>query len=104
MSFELSLSSMSKDDSDDSRYTMSLDLPASPEYHPGSSKDVPVVTALVYADGTAVPYVLGVNEEDEDDLDKYIVVPVEDIIIIDSSSDDRSSPNDSVMILSDSYF
>ena len=36
---EMSLSYPSGDDSDDSGYTQSPDLPASPEYHPGSSED-----------------------------------------------------------------
>ena len=94
---EVSLSSMSEDDSDDSGYTLSPELSPSPEYHPGPEEDdVPEDPAPVHADGDvpAVPVVAAdvpaeeeEEEDPEEDLDAYFHVPEEDIIIIDSPSD-----------------
>ena len=48
---EFTLSSMPEDDSDDSGCTLSLELPASPQYHPGPMEDDPEILAPVHADG-----------------------------------------------------
>ena len=102
---EHSVSSMSEDDSDDSGFTLSPELPPSPEYHPGPMEDDPDYPAEVHADG--VDPLAAIVEEDleedpeEDDSDEYFHIPDEDVVIIDSASDSEPEPNDSVVILSD---
>ena len=110
---DVSLSSMSEDDSDDSGYTASPELPPSPEYHPGPMEDELEVPAPVHADGDvpAVPVVAAdvpaeeeEEEDPEEDFDAYFHVPEEDIIIIDSPSDSDPESDESVMIVSDPDF
>ena len=87
-----SVSSMSGDDSDDSVFTLSPELPPSPEYDPGPVEDDPDYPADVHADGVD-PLAAFVEEDPDED-------PEEDVIIIESSS--ASEPEPSVVILSDS--
>ena len=102
---EHSASSMSEDDSDDSGFTLSPDLPPSPEYHPGPMEDDLDYPATVHADGAdplAIAVAAAEEDPEEDDPDEYFHVPEEDVIIIDSPSDSDPEPSDSVVILSDS--
>ena len=104
---EGSLSSMSEDDSDDSGYTLSPELPPSPEYHPGpEEKDalespVPVHAAGADPVDSVDPAAAVVDDDDEEEEDPE-EVPEEDIIIIGSSSDSES--DESVVIVSDPDF
>ena len=102
---EASLSSMSEDDSDYSGYTLSLELPSSPEYHPGPEEDdASESSAPVHAFGAVLdvpvdPVVSAAAEEDDEEEEDPEEVPEEDIIIIGSSND--SGSDESVVIVSD---
>ena len=99
---EESLSSMSDDDSDDSGYTLSPELPLSPEYHPGpEEEDASENSISVHAVGAVPtdPTVTAAVEDDEEEEDPE-EIPEEEIIVINSSSDHGS--DESVMIVSDS--
>ena len=98
---EESLSSMSDDDSDDSGYTLSPELPLSPEYHPGpEEEDASENSISVHAVGAVPtdPTVTAAVEDDEEEEDPE-EIPEEEIIVI-SSSSDRGS-DESVTIDSD---
>ena len=99
---EESLSSMSDDDSDDSGYTLSPELPLSPEYHPGpEEEDASENSISVHAVGAVPtdPTVTAAVEDDEEEEDPE-EIPEEEIIVISSSSDHRS--DESVTVVSDS--
>ena len=102
---EESLSSMSDDDSDDSGYTLSPELPLSPEYHPGpEEEDASENSISVHAVG-AVPTdhtVTTAVEDDTEDEEDPEEISEEEIIVISSSSDRES--NESVTIVSDPDF
>ena len=98
---EESLSAMSDDDSDDSGYTLSPELPLSPEYHPGpEEEDASENSISVHAVGAVPtdPTVTAAVEDDEEEEDPE-EIPEEEIIVI-SSSSDRGS-DESVTIDSD---
>ena len=102
MPSEESLSSMSDDDSDDSGYTLSPELPLSPEYHPGPEEEDASESFLsVHAVGAVPtdPTVTAVVEDDEEEEDPE-EIPEEEIIVISSSSDHGS--DESVTVVSDS--
>ena len=101
MPSEESLSSMSDDDSDDSGYTLSPELPLSPEYHPGPEEEDTFESSIsVHAVGAVPtdPTVTAVVEDDEEEEDPE-EIPEEEIIVINSSSDRGS--DESVTIVSD---
>ena len=98
---EESLSSMSDDDSDDSGYTLSPELPLSLEYHPGpEEEDASENSISVHAVGAVPtdPTVTAAVEDDEEEEDPE-EIPEEEIIVINSSSDHGS--DESVTIDSD---